>query len=273
MKNNRLLLSWVIALGLVAFGVLANWYLVFVWAAQPLTTTQVLNPYQSLYDDLLYPSVRITTADSIGSGVILSNEQVTMSNEQITQTAQYIYILTAAHVVGNEALVNVELFNSTESLPAFVVLTDTGKDLALLRCASVVTSHASSFVAKLAPRSYTPYVFTPIWVVGCSLGYSPRPTEGCITVASNHGDTENTEKNLRALSDSVVNYWEMNAPIWPGNSGGGVFLKDTHELIGIAVWVKICHGQLASTMGGIVPLQTIYEFLKEVKSYAEKESD
>jgi S1-C subfamily serine protease len=251
MKNNRrLVLSWIIAMGLVGFGVLANWYLVYVIAAclpnrqaQPLTESvqppvrenlKLLNPYQQLYEELLYPSVRIETEHGIGSGVM------------ITSTDKTTYIITAAHVVGNEALVTVELFNSAETLPAFVIVTDTGKDLALL---NLITDKPYPYAAKLAPRNYVPYIFTPVWVIGCSLGYAPRPTEGTIT-------------SLSDLRDSVVKYWEMNAPIWPGNSGGGVFLKDTHELIGLAVWVKVYHGQLASTMGGIVPLPDIYEFLE-----------
>jgi len=244
MKQNKLLLAWIIALGLVAFGVLANWYLVFVWSAEP-TAPVVINPYQALYEDLLYPSVRITTDEGIGSGVIIANEQVAISNEQCSLlNAQYVYILTAGHVVGNAALVNVELFGSTESLPAFVVSTDTDKDLALIRIdnSSLITHH---YYARLAPRGYVPYIFTPVWVIGCSLGLVPRPTAGEITATFGPD-------------------WEMNASIWPGNSGGGVFLKDTHELIGIAVWVKICQGQLASTMGGIVTLQNIYEFLESI---------
>jgi len=258
-SNKRLLWSWIIALGLIGFGVLANWYMIYVVAAQPLTECDkshrycssriyATNPYQNLYEDLLYPSVRITTNEGIGSGVILSNELINSSTNEL-------FILTAGHVVGNEALVSVELFGSAESLPAFVVTTDTGKDLALLQLVLTNNQQLKTNICptRLAPRDYVPYIFTPIWVVGCSLGYAPRPTEGTITALSD-------------LRDSVVNYWEMNAPIWPGNSGGGVFLKDTHELIGIAVWVKICHGQLASTMGGIVPLQTIYEFLESVKS-------
>jgi len=250
MKNNRLLVlaSWIIALGLVAFGLLANWYLVFVWSAEP-TAPVIVNPYQALYEDLLYPSVRITTDDGIGSGVIISHHRGAEDTENT------IYILTAGHVVGNEALVKVELFGSTESLPAFVVSTDTDKDLALLR---IVLSNNQQLTTKiyptrLAPKSYIPYIFTPIWVIGCSLGLVPRPTAGEITATFGPD-------------------WEMNASIWPGNSGGGVFLKDTHELIGIAVWVKICQGQLASTMGGIVPLQTIYEFLDSVKSVNPVES-
>jgi len=272
MKNNKLLVlaSWIIALGLVAFGVLANWYLVFVWSAEP-TAPVVVNPYQTLYDDLLYPSVRITTDDGIGSGVIIDSYNVItlqrFNVETLKQCNNEIFILTAGHVVGNEALVNVELFGSTESLPAFVVATDTGKDLALLRLVLSNNQKLTTniYSAKLAPRGYVPYIFTPVWVIGCSLGLAPRPTEGCITKVQEFISSqvhEFTREPVSSLTREL--FWEMNAPIWPGNSGGGVFLKDTHELIGIAVWVKICQGQLASTMGGIVPLQTIYEFLTRV---------
>jgi len=260
--NRRLLLSWIIALGLAGLGLLANWYLVYVFAAQPLTENLTpINPYQQLYEDLLYPSVRITTEEGIGSGIIIA----TTDEHRLTQK-DGIYILTAAHVVGNEALVKVELFDSAESLPAFVVSTDTGKDLALLRLVLSNNQQLKTNICptRLAPKDYVPYIFTPVWVIGCSLGLAPRPTEGCITVAGSHPEqSEGSTEDSSALpqNDKTPAYWEMNASIWPGNSGGGVFLKDTHELIGIAVWVKVCHGQLADTMGGIVSLQTIYEFL------------
>jgi S1-C subfamily serine protease len=261
--SRRLLLSWIIAMGLVGFGVLANWYLVFVVAAQP-TSPVVVNPYQTLYEDLLYPSVRITTADGIGSGVIIGvNEFISSrahesTNELMNSSTNELFILTAAHVVGDEALVSVELFNSTESLPAFVVATDTGKDLALLRlkpntqntgCQIRLKPNTQNtgcqtlvWVAKLAPRSYVPYIFTPVWVIGCSLGLPTRPSEGIISAISNDA-------------------WEISAPILPGNSGGGVFDGRTHELIGIAVWVRVYQGQLITTMAGIVPINQIYEFL------------
>jgi len=148
-------------------------------------------------------------------------------------------------VVGDEASVKVTFYyyspNSIDTtITASVIATDTLKDLALLR---TYTYKPYPYVVKLAPRNYTPYIFTPVWVVGASLGYPPRPTSGKVT--------------------ALNNYWQTNAPIWPGNSGGGVFLEDTHKLIGIVVRVKVYGGQLVSTMGGIVPLQDIYEFLKE----------
>lgn len=180
------------------------------------------NPYQELYEKLLYPTVRIKTGYSTGSGVIIKD-----------------YILTAAHVVGDYTEVEVEVFNEVTplSLSAFVVITDTAKDLALIK-----PSRALPYRAQLAPKSYTPYIFTPVYTVGCSLGLTPRPSAGIVSVINN-------------------DYWEVTSPILPGNSGGPVFDGRTYEVIGIAVWVKTYQGQLITTMAGIVPIQSIHEFL------------
>ncbi|MBI4834524.1 MAG: trypsin-like peptidase domain-containing protein [Planctomycetes bacterium] len=96
--------------------------------------------------------------------------------------------------------------------------------------------------AALADRDYQYYLFAPVYVVGCSLGLSPRPSSGIISAIN---------------FDSV----EVSAPILPGNSGGPVYTADTHELIGIAVWVRLCGNQLVTTMAGIVPISEIYDFL------------
>ena len=181
-----------------------------------------INPYQTEYEKLLYPTVRITAGYSTGSGVTIDN-----------------YILTAAHVVGNESEVNIEA--NDRVLTATVVITDTAKDLALLRPSQQLT-----FKAHLAPREYTPYIFSPIWVIGASLGDQPRPTRGELTFV---GDGR----------------WGINAPIVPGNSGGGVFDARTYELIGIAVSVRLYGNQLITTMGNIVPINEIYNFLDKHK--------
>ncbi len=239
----------VIAVCLIGFGILGNWYLVQV---QPLGTP---NPrlrqaclsgrqgfggqaYQQLYDELLRPSVLISTTNGRGSGIIIET-----TNEHELTRRYAVYILSAAHVVGDESTVDVTFYyytpNSIDTtITASVVATDTLKDLALIRA---YTYKPYPYVAKLAPRTYRPYIFTPVWVIGCSLGYPPRPTSGEVTAINSH--------------------WDINAPIWPGNSGGGIFLKDSHELIGIAVMVKVYRGQLVSTMGSIVTLQDIYKFL------------
>ncbi len=161
---------------------------------------ELRNPYQEEYEKLLYPTVRISAGFSTGSGVAIDD-----------------YILTAAHVVGNETEVNIEA--NDKVLTATVVITDTLKDLALLR-----TSQPLTYKARLAPRDYTPYIFTPIYTVGCSLGLNPRPSQGIISVVDK-------------------DHWEITSPVLPGNSGGPVYDGRTYEVIGIAVWVKLYNGR------------------------------
>jgi S1-C subfamily serine protease len=240
------------------------------------------NPYQKLYDELLSPTVRINTKDGIGSGVVINiNTPLTSLNstnpdgfsEREPGTGREdVYVLTAAHVVDNYSAVSVTFYTPLNpllhirpedsvseglegtcgeesplergrgvlSLSASVVMTDTNKDLALLRVLGV----SAVKTAKLAPKDYTPYIFTPVWAVGCSLGLVPRPSSGHICVI-------------------CCSHWEISAPILPGNSGGPVFDANTHEVIGIAVWVHTYQGQLITTMAGIVPIQTVYEFLEQ----------
>ncbi|MFA5794240.1 MAG: serine protease [Candidatus Brocadiia bacterium] len=190
------------------------------------------NPYQTEYEKMLYPTVRIKALFSMGTGVVIDD-----------------YIITAAHVVGNSSTVTIELFHPDNvKLEASVVITDTGKDLALLKPAKPLL-----YSARLAPKDYTPYIFSPIWTVGCSLGLTPRPSSGIISV----------------IEDT---YWEVSSPVLPGNSGGPVYTlvpsndgnASTYEVIGIAVWVRIYKDQLITTMAGIVPISEIYEFLGNV---------
>lgn len=190
-----------------------------------------------IYQEVLMPVVKVRAGISTGSGVIIETTNPAKRDES-TQ----IYVLTAAHVVGNNNKVQVHIYDYELGVvtikSATVIITDTYKDLALLR----YTSSQRYKQARLAPRGYQPYLFTEVYAVGCSLGLNPRPSEGIITSIG-------------------INKWEVSAPVLPGNSGGGVFLKDTHELIGITVWIRLYHGQFITTMTGIVPLNQIYEFL------------
>ncbi|MBI4834893.1 MAG: trypsin-like peptidase domain-containing protein [Planctomycetes bacterium] len=213
---------------------------------RPLSTKD--NPYQREYDEMLKPAVMITTLSGRGTGVIIPGSLVhqstgSLANEQLNNSTVELYVLTAAHVVGNYAKVEVTFYDysheGTKSLSASVVITDTVKDLALL---SLKTDNYNLKTAALANRDYKYYLFAPVYVVGCSLGLNPRPSSGIVSAIS---------------FDSV----EITAPILPGNSGGPVYTADTHELIGIAVWVRLCGNQLVTTMAGIVPISEIYDFL------------
>jgi len=192
-----------------------------------------INPYQTEYEQMLYPTVRISSPSGVGSGVMIDVTRVTKGYNSYKG-----YILTAAHVVDNQNTVNIELYNSTV-ITASVVITDTAKDLALL---GISHSSLDIYVARLAPKDYTPYIFTPVYSVGCSLGLAPRPSAGIITAIN---------------KDS----WEVSSPILPGNSGGPVYDAKTYQVIGIAVWVHTYNNQLVITMAGVIPINQIYEFL------------
>jgi len=204
-----------------------------------------VHPYRRLYEEMLYPTVRIETPQGVGSGVVISIEHRAKSIEQIA-------ILTAAHVVGNQSTVEVEFFSPSVLQSASVVITDTVKDLALLRLKPNPDGHRDQtlvWTARLAPRDYKPYLFTAVWVVGCSLGLDPRPSYGHITaIETNH-------------EQRITNY-EVSAPILPGNSGGPVYDAKTHKLIGLAVWVRVYDRQLITTMAGVVPISVIYDFIE-----------
>jgi S1-C subfamily serine protease len=194
------------------------------------------HPYQDEYEQMLYPTVRITAGYSTGSGVIFETTDYTDGH-------RLIQILTAAHVVENQNIVDIELYN-LGTITGTVVITDIIKDIALIK-SEINTDKI--YKARLAPESYTAYLFTPIYTVGCSLGLLPRPSQGIISVIES-------------------DHWEITAPILPGNSGGPVFDGRTYEVIGIAVWVKVYDSQLITTMAGVVHIQDIYTFLEQVKN-------
>jgi len=203
----------------------------------------VRNPYQTEYEQMLYPTVRISSPAGTGSGVVIANTNDTNKDEWTR-----IDILTAAHVVEDQSIVDIELYN-TETITGTVVITDTVKDLALIR--TQINADFMIYGVNLAPQDYTPYIFTPVYTVGCSLGLTPRPSQGIISVIGKYN-------------------WEVTSPVLPGNSGGPVYDARTYEVIGIAVWVKVCQGQLVTTMAGIVPVNQIYEFLEQVDKVISK---
>jgi S1-C subfamily serine protease len=215
-------------------------------------------PYQDEYEKMLYPTVRISTPSGTGSGVVIefieSIESKESNSKNSKDSTNFLdcYILTAAHVVGNESVVKVEAFSDAgyEIRDASVVITDTSKDLALIRVIHGirVIGVDNIYYAHLAPKDYTPYIFTPVYTVGCSLGLPPRPSQGIISVVEQ-------------------DHWEVTSPILPGNSGGPVYDGHTYEVIGIAVWVKVYQYQLVTTMVGIVPINQVYEFLNNIQEF------
>lgn len=212
-----------------------------------------------MWNELMGPVVMLSGDSSVGSGVLL--DHALAANEEGHGT----YVLTAWHVVRDiqakdqaNARVPVRIYSrdgSTRDEFARLLAKNAELDAALLE---LRTPEPLPHTAPVAPRSRLAgrHIFDRIYAVGCPLGNDPIPTFGEIATRTHEVDGET--------------YWMINAPTYIGNSGGGIFDADTHELLGI--FSKIyTHGSLRPTivphMGLATPLDSIYDWL-EGEGYA-----
>lgn len=200
----------------------------------------------ALRRDILGPSLQVNARGDVGGGTILSAAE------------GRIWAVTAWHVVRKAVqgdareTVEVRLYDTggspAESVEADLVVWDEAKDLALLRLREGRMSRAARLAPRQALRSVQ--VFTPLYAVGCPLGHDPLPTRG----------------EVATLSKEVggQRFWMMNAPTIYGNSGGGVFHGETHELIGVSVMICTYDGAVSTPvphLGILAPLEAVYDWL------------
>lgn len=228
-----------------------------------------------MWNELLAPSVQILGDTTVGSGVLLHSQprgtrapstseagNTGEAGEDREEGEYRTYVLTAWHVVrdvyGGAAAsfhpVPVKIYDEQgdfDTYDADLVISNAEIDVALLELQS--SSFRTEGVA-LAPRGDLSgvSVFDPIYAVGCPLGNDPIPTSGEIASTSHEIDG--------------VEYWMISAPTYIGNSGGGIFDAETHELLGI--FSKIyTHGSMRSTivphMGLATPVARVYDWLDE----------
>jgi S1-C subfamily serine protease len=219
-------------------------------ALAAVAAPQDLRDPAALQRDILGPSVQVNVQGSVGGGTLLFSRET------------HSYVVTAHHVihriiVGHDAETRppaeVTLYTDAgaiaDTVEGDLVAWDERKDLALLRLRAV---HEYRTVARLASRDTlrSVRVFTPIYAVGCPLGHDPLPTPGEVA-------TLNKELNGER-------FWMMNAPTIFGNSGGGVFHRETRELIGVSVMVCTYDGAVSTPvphLGIMVSLETVYDWL------------
>ena len=208
---------------------------------------------EGMWNELLGPVVQLAGEASVGSGVLLRSEKRAAGGYRT-------YLLTAWHVVRDiqgsptkrDMPVPVTIYGSNGSLrqeEATLLVYQADLDAALLE---LVSSEPLPYGAALASpeRLEKAHIFDRIYAVGCPLGNDPIPTYGEIATRNHVVDGET--------------YWMINAPTYIGNSGGGIFDSETHELLGI--FSKIyTHGALRPTivphMGLVTPLSRIYDWL------------
>ena len=201
--------------------------------------------------DILGPSVQVNVQGSVGGGTLLFSRDT------------HSYVVTACHVIQKllaaggddetrspaEVTIYDDRGAAADTVEGDLVAWDERKDLALLRLRAV---HEYRTVAHMASRDTlrSIRVFTPIYAVGCPLGHDPLPTPGEVA-------TLNKELNGER-------FWMMNAPTIFGNSGGGVFHRETRELIGVSVMVCTYDGAVSTPvphLGIMVSLETVYDWL------------
>ncbi|MCB9879118.1 MAG: trypsin-like peptidase domain-containing protein [Planctomycetes bacterium] len=221
--------------------------------------SQMYCDHSELTRQMLLPTVQLNGEDTVGSGTIVfsgPNPKAGGKNES--------YVLTSYHVVRNiladtpkarQTGFEVTIYLGDEKLvvPGRMIASEAKIDAALVK---LDTDRQLPFVANALPRDETAdvRVWDPVCAVGCPLGNDPVPSKG--EVSSLHNELNG------------ANYWMINAPTYFGNSGGGIYRADTHQLIG--VFSKIyTHGKgspvVVPHMGLCTPMDLVYEWLEREK--------
>jgi S1-C subfamily serine protease len=217
---------------------------------------QILPDARELTRTMLLPTVQLNGDDTVGSGTLVFSG--TSSKSKKVES----YVLTSFHVVRNILAdtpkaqadgfdVTIYLNDGKKTVKGKMVASNAKIDAALVKLEgdTVYPNVANAF-----PRTcQSPIkVWDQVCAVGCPLGNDPVPSNGEVSSLNNE------------LNGS--NYWMINAPTYFGNSGGGVYLTGTRQLIG--VFSKIyTHGKgnpvVVPHMGLCTPIGSIYEWLTE----------
>jgi S1-C subfamily serine protease len=206
---------------------------------------------------MLAPTVQLNGEDTVGSGTLVFSG-TNSKNGKIES-----YVLTSYHVVRNILSdlprsrrdkgidVTIYLGEKRIDVKGEMEIYNATIDAALVK---LKTDRIFPNVARTLPKPLQSEVnlWDPVIAVGCPLGNDPVPTNGSISSLAN------------VLSGS--NYWMINAPTYFGNSGGGVYLADSHQLIG--VFSKIyTHGKgnpvVIPHMGLCTPIGLVHDWLAE----------
>ena len=204
--------------------------------------------------DLLAPTIQLNGDDTVGSGTLIYSRKNPKTKSYDT------YALTSYHVIRNiladtprakrEGLaITLYLPGGKKEVRGDMVAHQARIDAALVK---LRTKDRFTNIARVSDKQTAENlkVWDAIYTVGCPLGNDPIPTQG--EVSSLHNELNG------------ANYWMINAPTYFGNSGGGVYVASSRELVG--VFSKIyTHGRgnpvVIPHMGLLTPMPLIREWL------------
>ena len=168
---------------------------------------------------------------STGSGAIIEGE----------------YILTNAHVVANQAFIEVERYGERKRYIAKVFAVSHQADLALLKV------EKKAFFSGVKPLTFgtLPEVEQKIVVYGYPMGGSTlSATIGVVSRVEHHTYVHSGETFLAVQVDAAVN---------PGNSGGPA-LSDG-KIVGVVMQII----KKSQNIGYLVPVSMVEHFIKDMK--------
>lgn len=155
----------------------------------------------------------------------------------------YLYIATAYHVVeGMAEGMFVDYTGRKYTTYNYIVL-DKTYDFALVEVRGVPTSIPTVILATRSSAAFT--YGADLYVIGWPL------------LMDTNSVSSGALRSPRWNANGTMNQLLISAPVFGGNSGGGVFLKSTHELIGVVSWGLVND----ETINGIVPFTAIAEAL------------
>lgn len=224
-----------------------------------LTSASALST-SALYDKLLLPSVKVKAGTGIGGGTVIYSKP--SAGERGCDT----YVLTAYHVVSHAIRrggdseernpVRVWYYEGIgeqgREAEATIISYDSRLDVAVLRLEDREDREPFAHVASLLPAGGTRKleIFRRVYAIGCPLGHDPIPTSGQIA---------SFRKEVNGQ-----NFWLFSAPTIFGNSGGGIFLEESGEMIGVSNMVCVYEDFFSmpvAHLGVMIPMDEIYGWL------------
>ena len=157
------------------------------------------------------------------------------------------YILTNAHVVANQAFIEVQRYGQRKRYVAKVYAVSHQADLALLKV------EKKSFYAGVTPLTFgeLPAVEQKIVVYGYPMGGS--------TLSATIGVVSRVEHHVYAHSGEVFLAIQVDAAVNPGNSGGPALSNG--KIVGVVMQV-IAKSQ---NIGYLVPVRMVKHFIEDMK--------
>ena len=202
-------------------------------AAKPMDIQAVLAKVE--------PAVVSIDSESVQSGGSSSGDFVAAAGTGmiLTPTGE---VLTNNHVVTGATSLTVTLFGQTRALPAHVIGTDPGNDLALVQIDS-----ATGLPTVTLGDSSSSQVGDAVLAIGNALALAggPSVTSGIVSAKNRSLSAQNDS----GQTENLVGLLQTDAAINPGNSGGPL-VDSTGQVIGMNTAV-------ASSSSGNAPAQNI----------------